>query len=94
MALINHVRQQSYGPRPFDGYGHLALMLGAVAGNPARHYFAPLRRDEFFQARSILIINVFNFIDAKFAHFTARAPGTISFAAVHTRHGTASFPYP
>jgi hypothetical protein len=66
-------------------------MLGAIAGDAAGHYFASLHRYEFFQPRYILIINVLHLVDTKLAYFAARTPGTVSFATVHIRHGTASF---
>jgi hypothetical protein len=55
-------------PGALDRQGQLSLMAGAIAGNSARHNFAPFR-DKITENRGILIIDFYIGIRAKTAKF-------------------------
>lgn len=69
--------QKCYVARPFNGHCQLALVPGAVTGNPARQDFAPLR-NIFAQFVGIFIIYLINMFNAEAANlffpFSALAP--------------------
>lgn len=55
---------------PLDGFRDLSLMLGAVAGNSARNYFATLG-NEVAQRAWVLVINGNLLVCAETANLTA-----------------------
>ena len=72
--LLRGEREQRNVACALDRHGYLALMLGAVAGYPARHYLAPLR-DVSAEPGSIFVVDMFDLV------YTERAdspPGSAS----------------
>jgi len=70
-CLLHRKRQQRDRARALDGFRELALVLGAVAGHAAGHYFAALIGEPADTA-DVFIVDELDLIHTKAAHFAAR----------------------
>jgi len=76
--LFGGKQQQCDVTGPLDGYGKLALMLGAIAGNPAGQNFAALG-NVTAQFGYFFIVNRFHFIDAEATDLLLGLPASFAF---------------
>src|SRR5918992_5400507 len=65
-SLSNRVREQGHLPGVLDGGGDVALVLGAVAGDPAGADLAPVAH-ELAQQVDILVVDVVLVLGAELA---------------------------
>ena len=76
---VRRERKQGDVPRPLDGQGQLALVLGAGAEHPARQDLAPLG-DEPREQLHVLVVDVVDLVRAELADLAA--PEEIALALV------------
>jgi len=75
--LICSKRQKSDVAGALNGYRDLTLMFCAISGNAAGQNFSALG-NETAQFSRVFVINLFDFIHAKSANFSARASASFS----------------
>jgi hypothetical protein len=85
---VDRKRQQGDGTCALDGFGQLTLMLGAIAAHTAGQNLAALI-GETAKTVDVFVIDEFDFIHTKGAHFPAgfASPRAGPFLATILRHG-------
>src|SRR4029453_3064129 len=92
-GLVRGERQERDVPRPPDGQGQLALVLGAGAEHPARQDLPPLR-DEAGEELHVLVVHVVDLVRAELADLPAPEEVPLGLVLLVPRTAPAAGPAP